>query len=88
MKQAYRILKPNGKIIILDENIPRTFIKRLLYYLIRTPLKIITYLFAQIITRPLRDIEQKLFETNFRIEFTSRYLFDSLQLTVASKEES
>ena len=88
LRDSHRVLKPNGKIIILDEVIPRSFEKKLLYYLIRFPLKVLTYFFTQTTTSPLRDIERKLSETHFRIEFASRFLFDSLQLTVAFKEET
>ncbi|MFQ6065270.1 MAG: corrinoid protein-associated methyltransferase CpaM [Candidatus Bathyarchaeia archaeon] len=87
LKEFFRVLKPDGKIIIADEVKPRSLGKRILYYLIRIPLVAITYLFAQTTTRPLKNIEQKIFDARFRVEYTSRYFLDSLELIVASKEE-
>jgi len=87
LRESYRVLKPNGKIIILDEVVPRSFWKKALYYLIRVPLELVTYVLAQTTTKPLRDIEEKLSKAHFRVEFTSRYFLDSLQLIIASKEE-
>jgi ubiquinone/menaquinone biosynthesis C-methylase UbiE len=87
LKEFFRILKPTGKIIIADEVKPRSLGKRILYYLIRIPLVAITYLFAQTTTRPLKDIEQKIYDAHFRIEYTSRYFLDSLELIIASKED-
>jgi len=86
LRKSYRVLKPNGKIILLDEVIPESPKKKLLYYMVRVPLKLVAYIFAQTTTRPLQNIEGKLSKARFRIEVSSRYLFDSLQLIVASKE--
>ena len=88
LRESYRVLKPNGKIIFLDEVKPRSFWKKTLYYLIRVPLELVTYLVAQTTTKPLKDIEGKLSTAHFKVEFTSRYFLDSLQLIVASKEET
>ena len=82
------MLKPDGKVILLDEVVPASLVKKILYYLIRIPLKLLVYLFAQTTTRPLQSIEEKLSEANFKIEYSSRYLFDSLQLIVAAKEKA
>ena len=85
LRESYRVLKPDGKIIILDEVVPRSLKKRILYHLVRIPLAVFTYLFAQTTTRPLRNIEEKLCEVHFRIETASQYFLDSLQLIVAGK---
>lgn len=82
------MLKENGKIVIMDEVVPQPIKKKILYYLIRIPLKFVTYLFAQTTTKPLRGIEKKLSEAHFTIEFTSRHLFGSLQVIVATKEKA
>jgi len=88
LKQSYRVLKPDGKIILLDEVIPASLGKKIFYYLIRIPLKLIVYLFAQTTMYPLQSIEEKLSKAHFKIEFSSSYLFDVLQLIVAVKEKA
>ncbi len=87
LKESFRILKSNGKIIIADEVKPRSHGKKFLYYLIRLPLASLAYLFTQTTTRPLKNIEQKITAAHFKIEHTSRYLLDSLELIVALKGE-
>lgn len=88
LRESHRVLKPKGQIIILDEAVPRSFGDKILYHLVRFPLGALTYLFSQTATRPLRKMEEKLAEAHFRMELTERYLLDSLQLMVASKEET
>jgi ubiquinone/menaquinone biosynthesis C-methylase UbiE len=85
LRESYRVLKPDGKIIILDEIVPRSLTKRIIYYIIRIPLTLFTYLFVRTTTKPLRNIEYKLVETQFRIETNSQYFLNSMQLVVASK---
>lgn len=87
LKESFRILKPNGKIILADEVKPLSYGKKFLYYVIRVPLAAITYLFTQTTTRPVKNLEQKIADAHFKIEHTSRYFLDSLELTVAFKEE-
>ena len=85
LRESYRALKANGEIIILDEVVPRSLAKRIIYYMIRIPLSLLTYLLVQTTTKPLRDIEHKLAETHFQIIDRAQYFFNSMQLIVASK---
>lgn len=87
LNQCYRILKSGGLLIIGDEVRPTSRLKKIAYYLIRFPLSLITYLIAQVTTTPLKNIEQQLDETRFKIESVSRYFLDSLALIIARKEE-
>ncbi len=86
LQQCYRILKPGGQLIIGDEVIPASWLKKVNRYLIRLPLVLITYLVAQTTTTPLKNIEEKLAEAGFKIDAVSRYFMDSLALIVATKE--
>ncbi|MFX0208337.1 MAG: corrinoid protein-associated methyltransferase CpaM, partial [Candidatus Hodarchaeota archaeon] len=86
LDQCYRILNPRGLLIIEDEVNPLFWLKKVIHYFIRLPLMILTYLIAQVTTKPLKRIEQKLSEAHFKIESTSRYFMDSLVLIVAKKE--
>jgi len=87
LREAHRILRKSGRIMILDETTPSRVLSRFLYLLIRIPLAAATLLLAQTRTTPLRGIEGKLSEAGFRIESETTYFFDSLKLVIASKEE-
>ncbi len=86
LKQAYRILKPGGLIVIADEVIPSSWWKRILHLLIRIPLAIITYILTQTTTKALRDFDNALTETGFKIIHSKRSILDSFTLYVARKE--
>jgi demethylmenaquinone methyltransferase/2-methoxy-6-polyprenyl-1,4-benzoquinol methylase len=86
LKQAYRILKPGGHIMIADEVIPNSLWKRILYLLIRIPLVIITYILTQTTTNALRNFNKTLIETGFKIILHKRSILDSFTLYVARKE--
>jgi len=63
--QCFRVLKLGGRLIIEDEVVPSSLWKRMVHFLIRIPLSIITYIIAQSLTRPVKDLERKLI--SFRI---------------------
>lgn len=86
LRESFRILKSNGKIILADDVKPRSFRNRFLYYIIRVPLAVITFIFTKTTTRPVKNLRQKITDAHFRIEYTSRYFLDSLELIVAVKE--
>jgi len=60
LDQITRILKPDGRFILMDELVPKSFIQKILFYLIRVPLLIVTYLLTQTSTRVLSDIDEKI----------------------------
>lgn len=86
LNQCHRVLNAGGLLIIGDEVKPASRLKKLAHYLLRIPLALITYLVAQVTTRSLKNIEQKLAETHFTIKLVSKYFLDSLALIVATKE--
>ncbi len=55
LEQAARLLTPEGRILVVDEIIPRRSLSRFLYTLIRTPLLVLTWLLTRTTTHPLDD---------------------------------
>ncbi len=85
LREAYRVLKPGGLIIIADEIKPQSLAKRILQLLIRIPLVAITYILTQTSTRPLKDIRNLLAEAGFEIIYQKKSRLDFFGLYVARK---
>ena len=86
LKQAHRILRPGGLIIIADEVRPGSLWKRIIHALVRIPLAAITYIIAQTSTKALEDIMSAMTNTGFAIIQEKRSLLDSFGLYVARKD--
>jgi len=86
LRQAYRILRPNGLIIVADEVKPRSLWKRIVHSSIRIPLALITYLLTQTSTKALEDIKVPMMNAGFKIIYEKRSFIDSFGLFVGQKE--
>ncbi len=59
LREAKRILKPEGLLLIADEVRPKSISKMILNWLIRIPLVTITYLIAQTTTKAVKNLPEK-----------------------------
>jgi len=85
LREAYRVLKYGGLIVIADEVMPNSLAKRILQLLVRTPLLVITYIVTQTSTMAVRGIENAIAGAGFEVVHQEMRLFDSLGLYVAGK---
>jgi len=85
LREAYRILRPGGLLIIADELRSNSLWRRVLHLSVRLPLMVITYILTQASTRALKGIEDALASTGFEIIYQKRSLLDSFGLFVARK---
>lgn len=80
LDQIHRILKEGGQFILVDEVKPKKLWKKIIYFIIRTPLVIFTFFKSQLTTKPLKDIEKRLEKHHFKVIEEKLYLLDSLKL--------
>ncbi|MFX1344765.1 MAG: corrinoid protein-associated methyltransferase CpaM [Promethearchaeota archaeon] len=80
LDQVYRILKDTGEFILVDEVKPKVFWKKVLFFIIRVPLVIITFLKSQLTTKALKNFEERLKNHRFEIIDEKYYLLDTLKL--------
>jgi 2-polyprenyl-3-methyl-5-hydroxy-6-metoxy-1,4-benzoquinol methylase len=80
LEACRKLLVPNGRLLIADEVIPARPITRLLFYLVRLPLVLLTWLITRTTTNSLREFDSMLAQTGFRTEPAASYLGGSLIL--------
>lgn len=68
LRQIKRILKEQGLLLIADEVRPHGIFRRIIHWVIKVPLLIITYVLAQTSTRAVKNLPQRIDDMGFRIE--------------------
>lgn len=84
--QVERILTRTGKAIILDEMKPHNFISRTLWWILRIPMIILTYLLTQTTTHAISDIDGLINKTNLQVIQKKTNWMGTLCEYVVSKE--
>jgi len=85
LREFARILKPAGVLALADEVIPRSFPKRLIHFVVRWPLAVVTYLIAQFGTRVIADMVSEISTAGFEVLGEKRSLLDSFAVVYARK---
>jgi len=68
LRQIRRLLKAGGLLLIADETVPSGWLKRILHWLVRLPLLVITYILTQTSTGAIRNLPEMILEAGFVIE--------------------
>lgn len=87
LKHASRILKPGGRLVIADEVVPRTKVRRFIHSMARLPLLILTYLITGTSTRPISGLSGQIKETGLSVRKEERSQGDSFAFVIALKEK-
>ncbi len=85
LKQCHRVLKPKGMVIIADEVLPKSSLKRLLYKTVRIPLAIITYILTQTTTSTIKNLEGRLTKAGFLVVEIKDFLLGNMGIYVAER---
>jgi ubiquinone/menaquinone biosynthesis C-methylase UbiE len=83
-----KLLTPNGRLVIADEVIPSRSVTRLLFYLVRLPLVLITWLITRTTTHALHGFDSLLTQAGFTIRSSTSYLNGSLALYEISSPQA
>jgi len=87
LRQAYRILKPAGRLIIAGEVQPKHALKKLLYQSLRLPLALVAYLVSQTGIRAVKDLGAELDRAGFEITGETRSFLESFATLSARKKD-
>lgn len=85
LRQCHRLLRNDGRLIIADETVPASWPKRLLHLLVRVPLVGLTYVLTQTTTRAVSNLESKIADAGFEIEWANASLLGDLRIIGAIK---
>lgn len=85
LDHCIRLLKPGGKLLLADEVIPENMLKRVLYWLIRIPMQILTFILSQATTHAMSDLSAEIKRHNFEIVEQKKFFLDSFQVIIAQK---
>jgi demethylmenaquinone methyltransferase/2-methoxy-6-polyprenyl-1,4-benzoquinol methylase len=87
LRQCYRLLAGEGRLVIADETAPPSWAKRLLHLLVRLPLVVLTYVLTQTTTRAVKDLKSKIVDAGFKIESSEATFLGDFQ-TIAAVRRS
>ncbi|MFQ6084218.1 MAG: corrinoid protein-associated methyltransferase CpaM [Candidatus Aminicenantia bacterium] len=85
LHEAFRILRNNGLLILADEVLPKSLIKKIIYWLLRLPLLTITYLITQTTTKPVKGLKDRIITAGFKIVSIERNFLESFETIIAKK---
>lgn len=80
LDSCQRLLRQNGRLLIADEVMPEKYITRLLFFLVRLPLVLLTWLITRTTSHSLRAFHSMLIQAGFRTQAAASYLGGSLVL--------
>lgn len=85
LAESRRILRKDGLLIIADEVRPASVPKRLLYFMVRWPVAVLTFVFVQKTLHSVKDLNEDIREAGFRIVSNQRQFLGAFETIVAKR---
>ncbi len=85
LAESWRILRPDGRLLIADEVLPDSILGRIGTLLLRLPFVIAAYVLTQNTTRRVARLDARIARAGFRILDTEAYLMGTMRLFIAGK---
>ena len=85
LKEIYRVLQPDGLLLLADEIVPHDPFRWLLHWLIRLPLAAITYVLTQTTTHAVRNLPGQVQAAGFAIKSVRQSVLEDFVELVAVK---
>lgn len=85
LRNAARVLRPGGRMVIADEVRPRTSARRALHSVLRAPSAAATYLVSRASTRPLVDLAAEVAQLGLAVTREERSNGDAFLVLVAER---
>jgi ubiquinone/menaquinone biosynthesis C-methylase UbiE len=85
LRQSFRILRPGGMLLVADEIVPESLVKRMLNAVVRFPLAILAYLWTQTTSHALKDLPLRVERAGFALESERTSNLGSLMELVARR---
>jgi len=82
-RAALRAVRPDGRLVVADEVVPRALAARGLHALLRLPQSAAGWLLTGGISKPIRDLSSEIAQAGFRIRSETRWLAGSLAVIAA-----
>ncbi|MHA1397889.1 MAG: corrinoid protein-associated methyltransferase CpaM [Candidatus Heimdallarchaeaceae archaeon] len=87
LREITRLLKEGGLLLFADEIKSSSFLKRVVNFILKLPLIILTYLFTQTSTRAISKIEEKFKQAGFTILSVQKNKLENFIEIIAQKEK-
>ena len=87
LNQVLRLLRNDGKFLLVDEIKSKSIIKRILNLFLRLPLVLLTYILTQTTYKAIKNIEKRIIESGLKIESRKSNFLDNFVELVLVKEE-
>jgi len=86
--QIKKLLKPDGKLVIAAEVQPANLFKRIIHFIVRLPLAVLTYAIAQTGTKPVSNLSEEVTKSGFSILSEERSFLDSFIILSAKNTDN